>query len=136
SNYAINTAVAEELIPVKDLGMQSEFAKLAKVDKLSSRQVRVLVENYLDNECKSSCDLAYTDSDEAKNRQSEDISDIDKRTQRTFDKAIVTFRTAMSKMVDLTESVEDNWVLFEIFMHHKNILHSQIDLLIKEKKKI
>jgi ParB family chromosome partitioning protein len=35
----------------------------------------------------------------------------------------------------IIESMEDNWVVYEILMQHKNMLHSQIDLLIKENKR-
>jgi len=32
--------------------------------------------------------------------------------------------------------MEDNWIIYEILMQHKMMLHSQIDVLIKEKKKL
>jgi ParB family transcriptional regulator, chromosome partitioning protein len=34
------------------------------------------------------------------------------------------------------EYIEDNWIVYEILMQHKNMLHTQIDLLIKEKRKL
>ena len=54
---------------------------------------------------------------------------------KTFDKSIIALRIAMSKLAMIIENIEDNWVLHEILMQHKNMLHAQIDLLIKEKKK-
>ena len=66
----------------------------------------------------------------------DDISELDKIAQRCLDKSIIAFRIAMTKLADIMESVEDNWVIYEILMEHKNVLHTQIDLLIKEKKKL
>jgi ParB family chromosome partitioning protein len=57
------------------------------------------------------------------------------RILKTFDKSIIALRIAMSKLAMIIENIEDNWVLYEILMQHKNMLHAQIDLLIKEKKK-
>jgi ParB family chromosome partitioning protein len=42
----------------------------------------------------------------------------------------------MSKIASVIENVEDNWIVYEILMQHKNMLNSQIDLLIKEKNKL
>jgi ParB family chromosome partitioning protein len=137
SDSSICTSIAEELIPLKDSTVQSEFARMAKENNLSTRRVRSLVSGFVSNEWLDIGNyITYDDSDNAKNRHYEGILAIDERTQRTFDKAIVTLRTAMNRIIDLTESVEDNWILHEIFMQHKNVLHSQIDLLMKEKKKI
>jgi ParB family chromosome partitioning protein len=64
------------------------------------------------------------------------IIDVDSRTQKSFDKAIIAIRVAMNKLAYIIGDVEDNWTVYEILMQHKNILHNQIDILIKEKKKI
>jgi ParB family chromosome partitioning protein len=34
------------------------------------------------------------------------------------------------------QGIEDNWVIYEILLQHRNVLNAQIDLLIKQKKKI
>jgi hypothetical protein len=60
----------------------------------------------------------------------------DKRTLRAFDKAILTLRLASLKLADLIRSIEDDWIVYEIFMQHKLMLDSQIDIFIKEKKKL
>lgn len=136
ANSSINTAVAEELIYLDKTEIQSRVAKLAKEKGLSSRDVRTLVCEFREHASRTSDDLIYNNSDEINDTEYEGIYEIDKRTQRIFDKAIVTFRTAMNKIIALTESVEDNWILYEILMQHKNVLHQQIDLIMKEKKKI
>ena len=42
----------------------------------------------------------------------------------------------MNKLSAIVEEVQDNWILHEILMQHKCMIHNQIDLLIKEKMKI
>jgi len=70
-------------------------------------------------------------------KQNEDkIVDIDMKVQRSFNGSIVTLIIATSRLATIIESMEDNWIVYEILMQHKNMLHSQIDLLIKEKKKL
>jgi ParB family chromosome partitioning protein len=52
-----------------------------------------------------------------------------------MDKSIVVLKTAVNKMTGLIESVEDNWLFYDILMQHKNMINSQIDLLIRQKRK-
>jgi ParB family transcriptional regulator, chromosome partitioning protein len=44
-------------------------------------------------------------------------------------------RIATKKLGSIAECVEDNWIFYDILLHHRNMLNSQIDLLIKEKRK-
>jgi ParB family chromosome partitioning protein len=64
------------------------------------------------------------------------LVDIDRKTQKSFDKSIVALRVAMNTLGTIMEYIEDNWIVYEILMQHKNMLHTQIDLLIKEKRKL
>jgi ParB family transcriptional regulator, chromosome partitioning protein len=45
-------------------------------------------------------------------------------------------RIAMNKISSLIDESQENWIIYEILMQHKNMLHNQIDLLIKEKMKL
>jgi ParB family transcriptional regulator, chromosome partitioning protein len=56
-------------------------------------------------------------------------------TMRVFDKSIITLKLALDKIRLVISQIENNWITYEILMQHKNMLHAQIDLLIKEKKK-
>lgn len=62
------------------------------------------------------------------------IGDIDSKVQHSFDKSIIALRIAASRLAIIIESIEENWIIHEIMMQHKIMLHSQIDVLIKEKK--
>jgi ParB family chromosome partitioning protein len=54
---------------------------------------------------------------------------------RVFDKSIITLKLALDKIRLVISQIENNWITYEILMQHKNMLHAQIDLLIKEKRK-
>ncbi|HSF49862.1 MAG TPA: ParB/RepB/Spo0J family partition protein [Nitrososphaeraceae archaeon] len=125
SNNEIKPSLAEELLPIKEKEHQSKLAELIKKRKLSSRQVRMLKDEMKNSEHPEEI-FDFTTK----------IVDIDARTQKSFDKAIIAVRVAMNKLASIIEDVEDNWTVYEILMQHKNMLHSQIDILLKEKKKI
>ena len=36
----------------------------------------------------------------------------------------------------IVEALEDDWIFYDILLHHKNMSNSQIDLLLKEKESI
>lgn len=121
----LSVSIGDELLPLKEKEQQSKLAELIKKRKLSSRQVRELK-----TEMKNS-DNPYDVLDFQTK-----IIDIDAKTQKSFDKAIIAIRVAMNKLASVIEDVEDNWTVYEILLQHKNILHNQIDILYKEKKKI
>jgi ParB family transcriptional regulator, chromosome partitioning protein len=126
SHSLLSTTLAEELIPLHDEEQQSELAELITKKRLSCKQVRILI--------KDSEDSLY-DTKDSKIFQ-EHAYDLDRIAQRSIDKSIIAFRMAMNKIAEIMVSVEDNWIIYEALMQHRSILHTQIDLLIKEKRKI
>jgi ParB family transcriptional regulator, chromosome partitioning protein len=121
---SLSASIGDELLPLKEKEQQSKLAELIKKRKLSSRQVRELK-----TEMKNS-DNPYDVLDFQTK-----IIDIDAKTQKSFDKAIIAIRVAMNKLASVIEDV-DNWTVYEMLLQHKNMLHNQIDILYKEKKKI
>ena len=61
--------------------------------------------------------------------------DHNEMIQRLLVKAIIALRISIKKLATIIESAEDKWILYEILMHVKHILHQQIDVLLKEKRK-
>jgi ParB family chromosome partitioning protein len=127
SSGSISPSIAEELLTVPSADEQSKIAEWAKIRRLSSRDVRNIVKQRQD---------AVYDFDPSKEKEYVTMAEIDSRAQRSFDKAIVAIRMAMSRLSSVIQANEDNWIVFETLMHHKAVLHSQVDLLIKEKKKL
>jgi ParB family transcriptional regulator, chromosome partitioning protein len=125
--FEINRSAAEELLSIRDSHVQSKLAQIIRERRLSSRQARELVKDHED-------DSVYG-FDEKRTSQKKFV-DIDRITQKSFDKSIVTIRFAMNTLSTIIEHIEDNWIVHEILMQHKNMLHAQIDLLIREKRKL
>jgi ParB family transcriptional regulator, chromosome partitioning protein len=128
SDLSLNTSAAEELLFIDDKKGQSKLAELVRQRHLSSKNVREVVKEiqkdgylFLD-----SMDIAYNGTH------------IDKaeRARKSIDKSIAILRIAMSRISAIIEGNESNWIVYEILMQHKNMLHEQIGILIKEKTKI
>jgi ParB family chromosome partitioning protein len=124
SNSTISTSIGEELSFIDDTNKQLELAKIAMERKISSREARILAKEFKDS------------SDFNENSSMVTIADMYEKTQRSFDKSITALKIAMNKLCAIIEQTEDNWVVYEILMEHKAMLSAQIDLLIKEKKKL
>ena len=65
-----------------------------------------------------------------------DYIDHIKIAERSFDKSITAIRIAMNSLSEIINGVEHDWIIHEILMQHRNMLHTQIDLLLKEKRKL
>jgi ParB family chromosome partitioning protein len=123
-NRRLDTSIAEELFSIKDENKQSKLASLIADRRLSLRMTRKLLKNVddkdrdLDSFCKS------------------DYIDHIKIAERSFDKSITAIRIAMNSLSEIINGVEDDWVIHEVLMQHRNMLHTQIDLLLKEKRKL
>jgi ParB family transcriptional regulator, chromosome partitioning protein len=122
-NSTISPSTAEELVSVKDTRQQSELANLIYKRRLSMRRVREIVK---DNESQELFEGSI--------HQSRDKDQAEK-ILRSFDKSITGLRIAMNRLCVIIDGMEENWIIHQLFMEHKNMLHAQIDLLIKEKRK-
>jgi hypothetical protein len=67
-------------------------------------------------------------------------NDISYKYDKLIDKSISILRIAMIRLSDLILELETNentnWLLHELMMQHRIILHQQIDQLIKQKNKM
>ena len=122
SKSEIHVSVAEELLNLPDKHTQSKLTELIRDRHLSSRKVRKMVKGI-----RTKQDKDYFCNSGSKN----DYEIIHK----AFDKAIITLRISVRKIATIIESLDDKRMFYDILMEHKNILHQQIDLLIKEKRK-
>jgi ParB family transcriptional regulator, chromosome partitioning protein len=128
SELTLNKSVAEELLFIDDKKGQSKLAELVRQRRLSSKDVREMVREIQKDgySFSDSMDIGYY------------TKHIDKaeKARKSIDKSIATLRIAMSRISAIIEGSESNWIVYEILMQHKNMLHEQIGVLIKEKVKI
>jgi ParB family chromosome partitioning protein len=129
----IKASAAEELASIKDTNQRDQIADLLTKKRISCRKIRELSHNsgatgsvYDYDKELSNQDIFYQDK----------IATIDAEAQRSFDKSIIAIKIAISKIASIIEDIEGNWIVYEVLMQHKNVLNSQVDLLIKEKRKL
>jgi len=123
SRSEISVAIGEELLPIGDKDTQAKLTEIIQERKLSSRVVRKLVKKIENNNVSEDVLYNFTDS-----------NDYDKMC-RIFDKMINSIRLLIKKLATIIETVEDKWIFYDTLMQHKHVLHEQIDLLIKERRK-
>lgn len=127
-NHTLDTSTAEELFVTKDKTRQSAVASLVANRRLSLKKTREILKDL-----KRKDDDYYMDFDSS--YKSEYIDHI-KVAERSFDKTITTLKIAMNSLREIITNIEDDWILYEVLMQHKNMIHAQIDILIKEKRKL
>jgi ParB family chromosome partitioning protein len=127
----LNATVAEELFSIKDKEKQSELAKMIRKRHLSSRKVRSILK-----------DLDSTNKHDEEdylliNNAYANCADIGQslRPRKAIEKSIVVMKIALSRLGEIIEEAEDDWIVHEILMQHKNMVHSEINILIREKLK-
>lgn len=54
---------------------------------------------------------------------------------RSIDKAIIALKNAVRKLISLIQNDDEKWILNEVLRQHKNMLVTQIDILIKQRRK-
>jgi ParB family chromosome partitioning protein len=127
----ISASAAEELITLKNKGTQTEIAKLIKEKEVSSRAVRNMVKDIKKDE-----NSLFTSHYKFDNNNQPLVEEIDRKTQRVFDKSITILKITSQKLAQSISEIEDNWIAFELLMQHKSVIDSQIDILIKQKRKL
>jgi len=131
SESEIDVSAAEELLTVKNKQKQRELALLLRNGHLTSRKIRQMVGNISASDHK-------TDQNLETEGYFESFSTIEQQHDlyRFIDKAIITLKIAVRQLISIIENTEDSWIIYDILIQHKNMLVTQIDILIKERKKM
>ncbi len=133
SNIKIDPSVIEELAAIKDETLKEKLSEEVLENNYSCMQIRQIRkiweedQNIKDNLC-----FEHKDKENYTN-----LVPLDEKTQQLlFNKMIILFKNTSRNMMPIIEDSEENWIIYNILMQHKKILDTQIDILIKEKKKI
>jgi len=127
SESEIEISTAEELLTIKDKLKQHQMAVLVHDHHLSSKQVRQMVNKnstYDDDYIESEIDF-----------QSYYPIEDQYVLLRSIDKAIIALKDAVRKLISLIQNDDEKWILNEVLRQHKNMLVTQIDILIKQRRK-
>jgi ParB family transcriptional regulator, chromosome partitioning protein len=120
----LDSSAAQELFSIKDKTKQSEIATLVVNKQLSSKDVRRIVQ-----------DIHQLNTTNVGRDQQDSPRDT-RRIERPLNKSILILRIAMARIGQLIEESEDNWLVHECMMEEKNVLHNQIDAMLKRKKRL
>ena len=123
SSSEISASTGEELLPIADRDTQSKLTKMIYERQLSSRMVRKLVKTVGAKKLDEDFFNHFTDTTDHE------------RVQKIFDKMIISLRLLIKRLATIIETVDDKWIFYDILMQHKIMMHQQIDLLIKQKRK-
>jgi ParB family transcriptional regulator, chromosome partitioning protein len=119
---------AQELFPIKDSSKQSELAEIIVNKQLSSKDVRHIVKDIKNQPDFATSNVEYDHHD----RYKQDTRKI----ERSLNKSILILRIAMSRIGEIIDEYEDNWFVHESLLEEKNVIHNQIDILLKKKKRL
>jgi len=133
SGTQIEPSIAEELSSIKDIVLKKKLANHVLEKKYSCKQIRQIVKALDYHEINDNC---YFDPEKNKEDVCVDIVGIDENTQKLFNKMIILLKNTIRSMTPIIEDSEENWIIYNTFMQHKKMIDAQIDILIKEKKKI
>ena len=132
SQGRLEPSLAEEIVSVKNQDLRTNLVTLALDNKINCKDIRKLKDT-LDRHDTSSYNLYPYKQDDLDLYQN--IIEYDERNQVLFNKMIILLKNTLRTMSPIIEDAENNWIVYNIFMQHKNMIDKQIDILIKEKKK-
>jgi ParB family transcriptional regulator, chromosome partitioning protein len=124
-NSTISVSVAQEITSIQDQSKRSQLSELISKRHLSLRKTRKLVSEIDEGYAVFNSDSMYSAS-----------GNSTPHVERILNKSLIALRIAMNRIAENIDDVQDNWLVHEILMQHKNVLHDQIDILLKERRKL
>lgn len=119
----INISIAEELCNVKDEMKRSELSEIISKRHLSLRKTRSLMKDIDEGYAIFNSSSVY------------EKYNLNQHSQRSMEKAVIAMRIALNRIGDIIDDERNNWIVYEILLYHRNVIHQQIDSLLKVKKK-
>lgn len=126
---AINSSIAQEISYVKDKSQQPKFANIISRGQLSLREARGLLKKF---DKDSFTEDEYLEDHNKVNS----MKDSFQKREHILNKSIIVLRIATNRLATIAESIDDDWLFREVLMHHKSAVSAQIDMLIKERRKL
>jgi ParB family chromosome partitioning protein len=123
----ISPSIALELLPLNAEGMQ-EFAEFVIKNPLTKMEVRNIVRSsaYKNKEV-SELDLPVTELS-----HEQELYLIDK----TLRKSIALMKSTLVNFDEIVSNVNDDWILKELLMQYRMIIHGDIDTFLKLRKRL
>ena len=123
----ITPSVALEMLPLDKQAMQ-EFANFVIKNPLTKVEIRNIVK--ISKATKQEFDHQCEDYTETRVFQEKDLID------RALRKSIVLMKSTLVNFDDIVNSVNDDWILKELLMQYRMIIHGDIDTFLKLRKRL
>jgi ParB family transcriptional regulator, chromosome partitioning protein len=121
--YRIKASIGEELAYIKDKETQSKLAKMISTRHVTVKQLRHEI-------------LLAASSEVGTDNYAMDFQQTFNRSIRAYDKAIIALKLTLRRINDIIEGIEDvHWLINASLLQQRAIISSQIDSLLKEKRK-
>lgn len=121
----IKASTAEELAYIENKEEQSRLAKMIVVRNLTLRKLREMNKN--------GSEIQTTDSVIELTRSHDSIKH--ELALAAFDKSIVALKLTLNRLDDIIEALGDNWPVDQLLNQNRQVIHSQVDKFLHEKKK-
>jgi ParB family chromosome partitioning protein len=117
-----NPSIAEELLSLDEPKEQIKVSEIVSELNLSLRETRKIVKLLRNKDNKDEYSFSRYAEIERKNKE----------ILKALERAIVTLRTALVRLDDVLNRLNDSdlWMIYDIIMQHRMLLHNQIDSLI------
>ena len=127
SHRRISPSVALEMLPLDKEDIQ-EFADFVIKNPLTKVEIRniVKISKAKNNEANDANDLY----------PSENISHEKDLIDKALRKSIVVMKSTLVNFDDIVNSVNDDWILKELLMQYRMIIHGDIDTFLKLRKRL
>ena len=133
SQKRVDPSIAEEIVSIKNQDLRTNVMTWALENKITCQQIRKM-KDALDN-----CNVITTNlypNNQENFELNQNLKELDERNQKLFNKMIILLKNTIRTMSPIIEDAEDDWIVHNMLMQHKNMIDKQIDILIKERKKI
>ena len=130
SDSKIDPSIVEELASIKDETLKEKLSEDVLENNYSCSQIRQIRKVWDDEKINDNFHFHDENKDVCR-----DQMQIEKTIPRLFDKMIILLKNASKNMMPIIEDSEENWIIYNTFMQHKKAIDTQIDILIKERKK-
>jgi len=121
--YRIKASIGEELAYVKDKKTQSRLADMVRKRHVTVKQLRHEI-------------LLAASPHIGTDNYAMDFQQSLNRSISAYDKAIIALKLTLRRINDIIESIQDvHWLISDSLLQQRGIISSQIDSLLKEKRK-
>lgn len=134
----ITPSTALELLPLDNESIE-EVGDLIIGNSLSKSEARFVVKHSNREKLLAMDDLRLISDDDSTNFGSHGVTTYEKELDlfdKTLTRSIVVMKSMLANLDDIVNSVNDDWILKELLLQYRLIIHGDIDTILKLRKRL